>query len=110
MRWELDIDRLHICTLAHFRVTRAGTGLVSNAERQRGGEAEGARLGASRKLGKPAGQGAVCDGLGRGPAVDSVNKFPAANGALPQPLRGFPRLAGWEARRPAGQEICGKVP
>ncbi len=40
LRWELDIDRLHICTLAHFRAKRAGTGLVSNAERQRGGEAE----------------------------------------------------------------------
>ena len=91
--------------------TQRSAGLVFNAERQRRGEAEGAGLGASRNHGKPAGRGAICDGLGRGPAGGPVNKFPAANGALPQPLAGLssPRRIGKPAV-PAGQEIFGKVP
>ncbi|MBR3923864.1 MAG: hypothetical protein IKJ45_12175, partial [Kiritimatiellae bacterium] len=39
-RWTLDIDRLHICKLSHFRTKRAGAGLILT---RRGGEATGAR-------------------------------------------------------------------
>ena len=74
-------------------------GLVLTQRKQRGRDAEAAGLGASRDLGNPAGRGAVCDGLGRDPAGGPVNKFPAANGALPQPLAGLssPRRIGMPA-------------
>ena len=76
--------------------------IVFNAEEQRRREAESAGLGASRDLWKPAGRGAVCDGLGRDATGGPVNKFPAANGALPQPLAGLLASPDWEARLSAG--------
>ena len=71
--------------------------------KQRSGDAEGAGLGASRDLWKPAGRGAGCDGLGRDATGGPVNKVPAANGALPQPPGGaFLASPDWEARLSAG--------
>ena len=84
-------------------------GVVFNAERQRRREAESAGLGATRDLGKPAGRGAVCDGLGRGPVGGPVNKFPARQRRL-APASGGAFLASpdWESRRSAGQKSLGK--
>ena len=61
------------------------------------------------EFGKPAGRGAVFDGVGLCPAGGPVNKFPAhRQGLAPAPVGTFPASPDWKARRSGGMGKLGK--